>query len=269
MTQKQAVTAQVETFKDGKSIGKMCRRWFFNGRKDEPTTEVALRRGIADDLYVVLASYKPAEQSATLKGGQPAGELDLDGRRCHGDRDVHCAAALRGRSRLPRVPEGAATASMILILLLGSGSAAWRAQHVPKAGAVISPRSAAEKDLQGKIVCMCGTCGRQRINECTCSIADAMREELASLTKKGLTNDQVIEYFVKKYGSQEVLASPIDVTGCCRSGCCRICQAPEGRGIFPGMTVLENLDMGTYARRSPDYDADLESKLDDELRDLD
>jgi branched-chain amino acid transport system ATP-binding protein len=28
-----------------------------------------------------------------------------------------------------------------------------------------------------------------------------------------------------------------------------ICQAPEGRGIFPGMTVLENLDMGTYARR--------------------
>ena len=28
-----------------------------------------------------------------------------------------------------------------------------------------------------------------------------------------------------------------------------ICQAPEGRAIFPGMTVLENLDMGAYARR--------------------
>jgi len=27
-----------------------------------------------------------------------------------------------------------------------------------------------------------------------------------------------------------------------------ICQSPEGRGIFPGMTVGENLDMGTYAR---------------------
>ncbi len=26
-----------------------------------------------------------------------------------------------------------------------------------------------------------------------------------------------------------------------------ICQAPEGRGIFPGMTVVENLDMGAYA----------------------
>ena len=28
-----------------------------------------------------------------------------------------------------------------------------------------------------------------------------------------------------------------------------LCLAPEGRGIFPGMTVLENLDMGAYTRR--------------------
>jgi branched-chain amino acid transport system ATP-binding protein len=28
-----------------------------------------------------------------------------------------------------------------------------------------------------------------------------------------------------------------------------ICQAPEGRGIFPGMTVRENLEMGTYVRK--------------------
>jgi branched-chain amino acid transport system ATP-binding protein len=28
-----------------------------------------------------------------------------------------------------------------------------------------------------------------------------------------------------------------------------ISQAPEGRGVFPGMSVLENLDMGAYARK--------------------
>ncbi|MDM7855008.1 ABC transporter ATP-binding protein [Cellulomonas alba] len=28
-----------------------------------------------------------------------------------------------------------------------------------------------------------------------------------------------------------------------------IVQAPEGRGVFPGMTVLENLDMGAYGRK--------------------
>jgi len=29
-----------------------------------------------------------------------------------------------------------------------------------------------------------------------------------------------------------------------------ICQAPEGRGIFPGMTVRENLEIGKYGRAS-------------------
>jgi branched-chain amino acid transport system ATP-binding protein len=29
-----------------------------------------------------------------------------------------------------------------------------------------------------------------------------------------------------------------------------MCQAPEGRHIFPGMTVMENLEMGAYARRA-------------------
>ena len=36
-----------------------------------------------------------------------------------------------------------------------------------------------------------------------------------------------------------------------------ISQAPEGRGIFPGMSVVENLEMGAYARRgdvSQDFD---------------
>ncbi|HRE03478.1 MAG TPA: ABC transporter ATP-binding protein [Ilumatobacteraceae bacterium] len=44
-----------------------------------------------------------------------------------------------------------------------------------------------------------------------------------------------------------------------------ICQSPEGRGIFPGMTVMENLDMGTYARKdrkSAARDQDLERVFD-------
>ena len=36
-----------------------------------------------------------------------------------------------------------------------------------------------------------------------------------------------------------------------------LCQAPEGRGIFPGMSVVENLEMGAYARKG-DTRADFE-----------
>jgi len=273
-SQKQMVTAQVETFKDGKPIGKMYpARWFFNGRQDEPTTEVALRRGVADDLYVVLAGYDAEGQSAKLKvkvnplvnwiwmgvGIMAIGTF---------------VALLPARAfgfAAASVPEGAATASMIVILLLGSGSVALRAQHVPKTGAVISSRTTFEKEMQGKIVCMCGTCGRQRINECTCATADAMRAELASLTAKGMTNDQVIDYFVKKYGSQEVLASPINV------GFNRIAWLlPYGVGLA-GVVVVGRM-AAKWSRRRPNPDAHaqaapkdaaLESKLDDELRDLD
>ncbi len=37
-----------------------------------------------------------------------------------------------------------------------------------------------------------------------------------------------------------------------------ISQAPEGRGVFPGMSVLENLEMGAYARPRQDTTSDLE-----------
>ncbi|MTD58575.1 ABC transporter ATP-binding protein [Amycolatopsis pithecellobii] len=38
-----------------------------------------------------------------------------------------------------------------------------------------------------------------------------------------------------------------------------ISQVPEGRGVFPGMTVAENLDMGAYARKDrKNLPADLE-----------
>ena len=38
-----------------------------------------------------------------------------------------------------------------------------------------------------------------------------------------------------------------------------VCQAPEGRGIFPGMTVLENLEMGKFGR--PDAKSENEEDL--------
>ena len=38
-----------------------------------------------------------------------------------------------------------------------------------------------------------------------------------------------------------------------------VSQSPEGRGIFPGMTVRENLEMGAYTRRNrAEIDEDLE-----------
>jgi branched-chain amino acid transport system ATP-binding protein len=42
-----------------------------------------------------------------------------------------------------------------------------------------------------------------------------------------------------------------------------ICQSPEGRGVFPGMSVRENLEMGAYTRRdSANIAKDMQHVLD-------
>ena len=50
-----------------------------------------------------------------------------------------------------------------------------------------------------------------------------------------------------------------DITGmaACKLVDRGLLQAPEGRGIFPGMSVLENLEMGAYARKGKDTAGDL------------
>ena len=32
-------------------------KWFFRRHEEEPTTEVAIRRGIAQDLYIVMPAF--------------------------------------------------------------------------------------------------------------------------------------------------------------------------------------------------------------------
>lgn len=50
--QKQMVTGHVAVFEDGKALRTICpARWFFRKHEDQPTTEVAIRRTVAEDLY--------------------------------------------------------------------------------------------------------------------------------------------------------------------------------------------------------------------------
>jgi hypothetical protein len=53
---------------DGKVIDHLRpAKWFFHSHESEPTTEVAIRRGAAEDLYITLGNYDLAEGNATFK----------------------------------------------------------------------------------------------------------------------------------------------------------------------------------------------------------
>ena len=275
--QKQMITGHVSVFDDGEPIGTMTpARWFFARREDDPTTEVAIRRGFGEDLYIVLAGYDAATQSATYAVTvNPLVNWIWFG--------FGVMAIGTGLALLPerafgfaasRVPAGAATITMLLLLLLPRAAVA---QHVenPQAALVV-PRSALERELQGEIICMCGTCGRKRIGECTCGMAARMREEVAQLVAGGKSREQVYEYYIAKYGSQEPLASPIDrgfnrlawlvpylagATGAL--GLAFAAARWSRRGSTNAAGESQNANTAAAG------DSALNARLDDELRDLD
>src|SRR4030095_8313272 len=57
------------TIKEGdKEVAKMQpAKWIFRKHEDQPTTEVAIRRGFAEDLYLVMAGYELQDQIASLE----------------------------------------------------------------------------------------------------------------------------------------------------------------------------------------------------------
>ena len=154
-----------------------------------------------------------------------------------------------------------------------------RAQHIESPQNVpVIPKSQLERDLQHEIICMCRTCGRERLAECQCGIAAEMRQELAGLVARGMTRDQVYQYYIDKYGSQEPLASPID------KGFNRVAWALPYLAGATGAVVVgfvavrwtrrEHAAAGASAAPgapAPDAAEDpaLRERLDDELRDLD
>ena len=62
------VTADMTVLRDGAEITKMYpARWFFRKHEDQPTTEVAIRRTFAEDLYIVMPQFDASQQSANVE----------------------------------------------------------------------------------------------------------------------------------------------------------------------------------------------------------
>jgi cytochrome c-type biogenesis protein CcmF len=273
--EKQMVTAHIEALRDGQPVGGLYpAKWFFRNHESEPTTEVAMRRGLADDLYLVLAAYNVESQTAVLKivvnplvnwiwmgvGIMVFGSI---------------IALLPERSMAfatSKVPQAAVTTSVVLLLLVAGGVASLGAQHIEAPQTVlIVPKSPVEKELQTAIICMCGTCGRKRVGECTCELAGEMRKEIAGLVAAGQSRDEIIAHFIQKYGSQEVLSEPIDQGFNRLAWLLPYLVGGAGIGVVGGMAVRwsRRARHDSPADAGPAVDSALQTKLDDELRDLD
>ncbi len=271
--QKQMITADTVVLRNGEEVARMYpARWYFRKHEQEPTTEVAIRRGFAEDIYIVLAEFDLETQTASLKMVvNPLVNWIWFG---FGIMALGTGIALLPETMFAlaaaRVPAHAATTMLLLLGALLAGPRAASAQHVegPSDGPVVT-RTPLEREVGGALVCMCGTCGRQLAGECACGYASSMRAEIAGLVEQGMSKQQILDYYVTKYGSQEVLASPID------EGFNRLAwlvpYLAAGGALVGVFVAARRWTAPAPAFASPDtpLEPGLEARLEDELRNLD
>jgi cytochrome c-type biogenesis protein CcmF len=274
--QKQMITAHLAVLQDGRQIDTAYPgKWFFRKHEQEPVSQVAIRRSAAEDLYIVMPGFDPQEQSVSLQLViNPLVNWIWVG---FGVLALGTMIALLPEQALgfatAKLPAAATTAMLVLMLVL-LGAPPLAAQHVadPKY-APVQPKSPLEQDLRRSLICMCGTCGRQLVGECTCGYAAEMRAEIANLVKMGLTRDQIIQYYIQKHGSQEPLAAPIDA-GFNRLAWLFPYVLGGGGALLIVATAIrwskrQKAAPARSASTAETGDPTLEARLDDELRDLD
>ena len=88
----------------------------------------------------------------------------------------------------------------------------------------------------GEIVTLIGSNGAGK-STLLKTISGLLRPRVGSITLEGRRLDRMPPHKIVKLG---------------------VCQAPEGRRVFPRMTVLENLEMGAFSRRDGDMSVDLD-----------
>ena len=213
--QKQMMTAlHAACSQDGKEVGTLYpAKWFFHKRENEPpTTEVAIRRSIAEDLYIVLTAPRPATQAASFEiVVNPLVNWVWLG---FGIMAFGTGIALLPERAfsfaLARLPAEAAatTAALVLALVLGTAPVA-NAQG----GEEIKPqqKSPLQQRLEGEVMCTCGGC-RLSVANCgmmNCHGRDGQQAKIVAHIESGKDHDEIVNAFVGEFG-QDILMAPID-----------------------------------------------------------
>ncbi len=267
---KEMITAETTVFRDGKELTRMYpAKWYFRKHEQEPTTEVAIRRGFAEDLYLVMPAFELGDQSASM--GIIVNPLVNWIWAGFGLLAVGTFLALLPETvisfALASVPSSAVTTSLLLLSLVlwPAGARAQTGMDVP-----VAQRSPLERQLQSEIMCMCGC--RSPLGSCpmapNCSHWKPEREKLAALLADGNDHDAVVAAFVKDFGGQDILAAPID------KGFNRLAWIVPYVAAFAGLIAIVVTTRrwqrpAALAGAESSIDPTLSARLDDELRNLD
>jgi cytochrome c-type biogenesis protein CcmF len=262
------ITADTTLVRDGKEVARMYpARWFYRKHEDEATTEVAIRRGFAEDVYLVMPAFSVEEQSASMGIHiNPLVNWVWAGFGVLALGTWHRAAARDGllvctrepaRQRGDRIDVAPGDAHVAVDALRAAGGSRGREERAAEAD---RERDHLHVRLPAagwflRHVELLGTQGAGREARC--------------VSREGKDHDQIIEAFVKDFGSQAVLTAPIR-------------QRLQSRRLAVSVrdwrhrTHRDRRDRAAVVVRSEGrrcgdagLDPSISARLDDELRDLD
>jgi cytochrome c-type biogenesis protein CcmF len=212
---KRMVFARMHVTRAGESIGDLRpAKWVYRTQPDNPTTEVAIRPSLRDDLYVVLANVNPVEGVAMVKvylnpltSWIWIGGVVL----IFGTFLTMFPALAKERIGVRRTvalgkPAAAGTAAAVLLALVLAPSHAIADQEMngsnaPLPAGAIQLRSDVERHLFPRLLCMCGDCARLPLDTCTCGHAEDTRAEIRAELAAGKKPDRIMDEYRRRYGA--------------------------------------------------------------------
>jgi cytochrome c-type biogenesis protein CcmF len=217
---KRMVFVDIAVHKGDRDLGVMSPARFVYTRQQMPTSEVAIRPGVRDDIYIAPGNVNSETKLATLHvfinpvtswiwigvmillmgaavSTWPDASLG----------EVGVSAYLR--------TAGATAASLVLGLLLAMTPARAHASSIQPTGGGsslhagdVKMTSPQEKQLFTNLLCMCGTCDRLPLSMCACGWADDARAKLSARLASGATIDTLTEEYVKEHGTASLNVPP-------------------------------------------------------------
>jgi cytochrome c-type biogenesis protein CcmF len=266
--QKQMITAHVTVLRDGKIFAEMYpAKWIFRKHEESPTTEVAIHRGFAQDVYLVLATFDAATQTASIA-------VDINPLVNWVWMGFGLLALGIGIALLPdaafafatvSVPANAATTALILLAVVLSQGVALAQDTVP---AIF--RSPLERQVSQEIMCNCGGC-RLSVELCGMMNCHGKSGQLGKIRKyidEGQSHDAILASFVREHGGYDVLMQPPNqgfnrVAWLLPYGVAGICL------LGVALTALRWSRRPAPPAAAPAIDPELDARLEHELRDLD
>jgi cytochrome c-type biogenesis protein CcmF len=217
---KRMVFADIKVFEGGKEVGSLSpAKFIYKKMPSSPTTEVATLQSVRDDLYVVIGSVNPETKVASLQIHlNPLVNWIWFG--CFFVLLMGCAICMwpepePNESKVWHFARGtsAVTAATILGVCLALLPLPARAQNrASQQSGSVHMDTMDEKQVFGQLRCMCGTCPRELLSSCACDDgyagATQTRARLRARLAKGDSPQQIIDDYVKEYGSGALAIPP-------------------------------------------------------------